>query len=232
MGRKKRADEDGKFRNFKLLLYPDNAEHAEVLQRIKDEYPCHIGIKHIGDIDGETGEVIGKEHYHVYLCFPNQRAWYRLCKLLGLPDQQFCRPIDNIDGALLYLCHTITPEKEQYELSDLFGDKILIQKTDLLIKRHREKNVFTPEAVKVCIEHIRAHKGILSFADFALWAVANNLYKGAQSPLTREALREHNAVVAKLQVQEMFGGSIPRDRLITVNGQNYDIDDFEELATL
>lgn len=231
MGRKKRAEEDGKYRNYKLLLYPDNEEHTTVLERIKAEYPCHIGIKHLGTVDDETGEIIGKEHYHVYLSFPNPRAWYRLCKLLGLPDQQFCRPIENIDGALLYLCHTNTPEKEQYPLSDLFGDKTLIQKTDLLIKRYRERSVFTPEAVQTCVEYIRAYRGILSFSDFTLWAVCNNLYKGAQSPLVRECLREHNAIQARLQMQD-DDSPVFREHLISISGQDYDLDDFEELCCL
>lgn len=230
MGRNKRAAEDGKFRNYELLLYPDNQEHMDVLQRIKDEYAMHIGIKHLGDIDDETGELIGKEHFHVYLCFPNPRGWFRLCKLLGFQDHQFCRPIGNIDGALLYLCHTNTPEKTQYEIADLFGDKGLIAKTHLLIRRYKERNVFTPEAVKLCVEYIRSQRGIISFSDFTMWAVLNNLYKGAQSPLVRECLKEHNSIMARLQIQENFADPICREHIISVNGQTYDIDDFEELA--
>lgn len=228
MGRKKRAEEDGKYRNYKLLLYLDNAQHMATLEYIKTKYTNYIGIKHTGAIDGDTGEIVGKEHYHVYLCFEHQRAWYKLCSELGFPDNQFCRPIDRMNGALLYLCHTNTPDKEQYSLSALFGDASLINKTALLIRRYRESNVFVPDAVEACVVYISSLTRILSFSEFTLWAVRNNLYKGAQSPLVRECLHEHNAELTRLYARKNM--DVPRQHLIKLGNEWVYEEDLEEIV--
>ena len=117
---------DDRSRYFKLLLYPDNAQHKLLIDNILRGYYIfdestvwdYIGILHTSfDDDGKPE----KPHYHFYLCFKYAMRTVALCRRFGfftdagMPDDQFVRVITgDFDNALVYLTHLNCPDKEQY----------------------------------------------------------------------------------------------------------------------
>lgn len=132
-----RTKEPIKSRHIKYLLYEDNEQHMEALERIKGDKYAYIGIRHhIVDMDGnEITEESGKPHFHVYQEFDNPvytsscARRYGLLDDSGAPSVQFCRTVTgSFDNALVYLTHLNAPDKELYSESDLFGWSCLLRR--------------------------------------------------------------------------------------------------------
>ena len=78
---KQKKPENVQSRNFKLLLYPDNQLHVEVLEQVKQLYPDHIGILHNANPER-------KPHYHVALTVGNAPLQIgTLCRKLGMVNE-------------------------------------------------------------------------------------------------------------------------------------------------
>lgn len=200
--KKRFTDEEKlKSRHFRFLLYLDNQEHFAVFETLKNlEKALKIWICHEAgaDFDPYTGDTVtvGKEHIHFYCSFPNPVNWYNFADSVGC-DLQFCRPITGqFKNALLYLCHTNTPEKEQYPLTVLQGDEVLISATRKVVQRYLERDMPLSDAVQMCVVWISEHEGFIRTEDLVFWSIANGCFKGAYNVLTRDCLHEHNALVA------------------------------------
>lgn len=193
-------EEKQKSRHFRFLLYLDNQEHVAVFENLqKLNKALKIWIKHEPgtDFDPYTGETVetGKEHIHFYVSFPNPVNWYHFCDSIG-GDLQFCRPITGpFKNALLYLCHTNTPEKEQYSLASLCGDEVLISDTRKIVQRYLEKDMPLGDAVQMCVLWIKQQEKHIRTEELVFWSVANGCFKGAYNVLTRDCLKEQNTLI-------------------------------------
>lgn len=123
-----------KSRNWKLLLYPDNEYHVNILNYIRKEY-SYLCVYHNKDLkDVETGEV-KKAHYHVYIVFGGPR-WNtsivdEICSVLGFDVSclaNFIRPVPNESRFLRYLIHKDSPAKFQYDPSNVEGTPDLLER--------------------------------------------------------------------------------------------------------
>lgn len=181
-----------KSRNIALLLYPDNEKHLDIMARIKEEYPEYIGIMHHGDEDK-------KDHFHVYLCFPNPVYSSAVADYLDLEDN-LCRPLfGQFKDSLIYLTHRNAPEKEQYPISDCFGSPALMHKLEKYLMRYERSDVDTAEAVEGCLDWICCQQCVINYISFVRWVLTTPFFKGASSPLVRMCIEEHNQYYYKLQ---------------------------------
>lgn len=211
--KKRETDESTKkARHFRFLLYVDNPEHVaifEYLEKLDKGLKIWIEHKPETEMNVDTGDVVetGKAHIHYYISFENPVNWYRFAELAGNPDRQFCRIIDGrFDNALLYLCHTNTPEKEQYALSALHGSPELIKRTERVIQRYHERDIPLSEAVLACVLYISDQSRadtIISTKDLIFWAVSNGVFKGVSNVSTRDVLREHNEQVRAARMDKL-----------------------------
>lgn len=179
----------------------DNQEHVTVFETLKGlKKALKIWIEHQPgfDFDPYTGDTVevGKKHIHFYCSFPNPVNWYNFADSVHC-DIQFCRPITGLfRNALLYLCHTNTPEKEQYSLAALCGDEVLISDTRKVVQRYLEKDIPLGDAVQMCVLWIKQQEKHIKTEDLVFWSVANGCFKGAYNVLTRDCLRERNALIS------------------------------------
>lgn len=107
-------------RNVKFLLYPDDITHVNALSYIKDNFN-YVGILHDKDI-GDTEE-IKKAHWHVLVCFPNDRWQSKIAKDLGITPN-YLRKCEDKNVFARYLLHLDDTDKFQYDESELFGNII------------------------------------------------------------------------------------------------------------
>lgn len=136
----------------------------------------------------------------------NPKWWLAFCKEIGFldeegePDTRFLRPLrwddsrESVQTFLPYLTHTGQPDKEPYnEARDLvWGSNKLFEMYQRACNALLEKNVRTSDSCIECLAWIKNHDGFIEFEEFALWACMNTNYKGAASPVIREAIKSHN----------------------------------------
>ena len=85
-----------------------------------EQYPKYAWIKHDKDFDRETGE-LKDEHFHIYLEFPNPRSLNAIANELGI-ESNMIEVVRNKDGILNYLTHARSPEKYQYDISEVHSN--------------------------------------------------------------------------------------------------------------
>ena len=128
-----------RYRNYRVQLYADNPAHIRTLKKIQrspDLKLYYCGIWHtLRDSGNEIIKGSGKKHCHIIFSFPNGRSYPRLCNLLfeNPDDFRFIGRIgydektgkkikkDTLEGAFVYLPHLNAPDKEPYNISDIFG---------------------------------------------------------------------------------------------------------------
>lgn len=100
-----------------------------------------------------------------------------------------------------------------------------------------EKNRRTSDSVVDCLCWIKAQQGQIEFEEFALWACLNTNYKGAASPVIREAIKAHNQKWESQQyLQEQAQNAMCaalNDRIIDLKkklAHSVSFDDFEEVV--
>lgn len=133
----KKKEENPRSKNFLIELYPDNAEHIAVFDKLNKSYNT-VGILHNRDVydkerKNEAGEIVNgigevkKEHYHIIVSFDNQRYLNGVSKEIGL-DKRFIQKVDSFKTISRYLIHLDNEDKAQYTLDELFGTPDMIAK--------------------------------------------------------------------------------------------------------
>lgn len=188
-------------RYFRVLLYPDCAEHAAAIEVIKNGYPDeYIGITHLAQ-DGE------KEHQHFVLLFDNPRKTETVCEKLGLvsplglADDQFVRAIvkkqkrkvdQQLKDCCVYLTHRNAPEKEQYEVSQLFGDQARIKWTAKQVLKYESQEIDMPDCVLGILDWIASQDDIIKVYSFGRWLANSPYFKANNNRIVWAAIKEHN----------------------------------------
>lgn len=114
-----------RFRNFGIILYPEDNTHMLALEYIKHNYENYIYILHNRDLN-ENNE-IKKEHYHIILHFPNARSLATLSRQLGIKENLFYQ-IKSLNGQLRYLIHYDDDDKTRYETDEVKGTLYMLGK--------------------------------------------------------------------------------------------------------
>lgn len=228
MGKNIIVPEKYRCRGYKLLLYPDNKQHMDVLKRLRrhSEYSKrYVGIWHIQhDQDGnviEKGE--GKKHAHIIVNHENPVYWRAFNSELGFSsesdgqkviDYRFCMPVSvNIDSTgqfvkngrasvergLVYLTHADSPDKEQYTCCDLWGAPDMIEQAMKATDAYLMRNLSMSECVFMICEWINDQKKYIHWNEFVLWLCGTPYFKGQSSPIVRQVFDEHNRKWLKIQ---------------------------------
>lgn len=197
--KRNKSRETDKSRDFRILLYPENKEHALANMQIQ---LCHynaVGILHDRDryiddvIDEETGELLHakgdlkKEHYHYLITFRNPRYISGVATELGIEENliQFCDR--SRDSYVEYILHWKESGKFQYDVNDLVGNLAGECKNRILsIPVTLQFNEF--------VLFIQKHYGVIKYSDVYKFAYENG-YVGAFLRYTSAIERfisEHN----------------------------------------
>ena len=161
-----------------ILLYPDNPDHLEVLDKITKSYDF-AGIVHNRDMWTEEDEKLNpshkagdlkKEHIHIVLRTQNAVWNTALCKELGL-DDKFCEQVKNIERSLQYLLHYNEPDKTQYSIDDVFGC-LRTKLSESISKNEKSEG----EKVLELLDYIDNFQGQLRISDFARYCASNGYW--------------------------------------------------------
>lgn len=192
-------------RYFRVLLYPDNPSHAAALEIIKDRYAnSYVGIVHraIPDIE--------KEHIHIVLWFDNPRRTESICRVLGfvdptdLPDDKFVRAVvksakrrsdRQLRDCCIYLIHKNAPEKEQYDISDLFGSPDLIEWVRKQVIKYDLHELDMSDSVMGVLEWISHQEGYISAVSFGRWLCQSPYFRANNTRIVWAVLKEHNVKI-------------------------------------
>lgn len=122
-------------RYFTAILYKDDIKFDDYFNRIYYLYSDVTYIVHDRDFT-ELGE-LKKSHMHiVFKVGDNPRSVISISEEIGLPIQYIegC----NHDNMLLYLLHFNQPNKTQYCLNDIRGDK---SRLEILLEKKKDNNL-------------------------------------------------------------------------------------------
>ena len=161
-----------------LLLYPDNVQHMEAMQKISKSYDFGA-ILHDKDYWTEEDEKknpehkkgdLKKEHFHVIIRTQNATWNTALCKELGI-EEKFCEQAKNIDNALQYLIHYNDTDKATYAIDEVFGS-LKTKLTESINKVAKSEG----EKVVELIQFIKDYNGKLSITVFAEYCAKNGYW--------------------------------------------------------
>lgn len=202
-------------RYFRVLLYLDNEQHLAAAETIRTQYEHdYLCCKHTG-YDGE------KDHVHYVLWFDNPRSTETVCRVLGfvdplgIPDDQFVRAIvkkqeNKVDrqlkSACIYLVHANAPEKEQYPVSALEGDKDKIAWTCQQIVKYERNSLDMSDCVLGILDWIARQDDFIRVAYFGRWLCGSPYFKANSNRIVWAAIREHNLRIYQSKQPSEFGG--------------------------
>lgn len=105
------------------ILYPDNKDHEQAIERLKNDHDSLL-ICHNRSLDPDTGE-LKKPHYHVLI---NRTLWlFSILDLLQLPlsDHHLFHGLrefySSVEEAEEYFLHLNDTDKEQYDSDEFEG---------------------------------------------------------------------------------------------------------------
>lgn len=134
-------------RVYQIILYPEDSNHNEVLDKIRERYD-YVGILHDQDTYSTEDEFknsenkagsLKKPHYHIILKFGNARYLKPLAEDLGLPVQYIIKS-SNIKRDMRYLVHADDKDKHQYQADQVFGT--LLSEFQSCLEDRSEDDVF------------------------------------------------------------------------------------------
>lgn len=178
-----------------LLLYPDNVQHCQAVEKIKQSYDYAM-ILHNRDYfsEGDNQGELKKEHWHVVLRF-NQAVWSSaICKELGI-EENYIENVKRFDNALQYLIHYNDSDKAQYTVDEVVGNlkQKLIESINKVEKSEGEK-------VVELIEYIESRKDeYITIKSFASYCATNGYWAEFRrsASIFLKVIDEHNSAVVK-----------------------------------
>lgn len=90
------------------------------ITHLVEQYPKYAWILHDKDFNPDTGG-LKEPHYHIYLEFPNPRSLNAIASELGI-EPHMIEVVRNKQGILAYLTHSRSPEKYQYDVSEVHSN--------------------------------------------------------------------------------------------------------------
>lgn len=131
---------DKRYRNFMLILYPDDSDFDNKLSIIKS-YKNYAYIKH------EPEEDEKKVHYHVILSLDNATTINSLGKKTLVPTR-LIEPIISLRAMCRYMIHLDNEDKKTYDLKDVvlsrnFERKFLKQFDDIKTEQEIIMDIYT-----------------------------------------------------------------------------------------
>lgn len=164
-------------RTFALELYPEDDVHCVILDYIMAyfdyAYILHDKDSFDSDIFDENGNLLHKSgdlkkpHWHVIICFKNQRSVQSLLDELRLDHIETC----NFYAYCRYLIHLDSPQKFQYKSSDIKTNIELRVRNALSLNYNSNE-----QDCRILLDYILNIKKdtITTFQDLTLYALHND----------------------------------------------------------
>lgn len=156
-------------RYFSAILYPEDPNYKTYMKNIIDNFTEVTWIDHNKDLNNE-GE-IKKLHTHIIFKVGENARWRNaIAEIIG------CEP-NMIEGCkrqpmLLYLLHKNNPEKTQYTLEEVQGDKTELER--ILLKDETPENKASILFCAILQQHITNMTSLIAYA------IDNNLLSTLQ----------------------------------------------------
>lgn len=198
----KSKQENPRSRWFTLMLYPENKEHKEAVEKLSEIGVRYAYILHDRDkwskLDEEedpakkAGEH-KKEHWHIVVnTGTNARYKNSIAKALGI-ENRFIQSVANKDGALLYLTH----ENEATTEKHIYSDSLIIDGglKEEFLKAKKSKNKETEETrVVKLIEALESFITPITVTQFVRHCALNGMYAECRrlGNLMLRMIDEHN----------------------------------------
>jgi len=139
-----------------------------------EQYGKYAWILHDKDVDKETGE-LKDPHYHIFLEFPNARYITGLANELNI-EANMLEVVRNKSRLLRYFLHKDSPEKHQYEISEIHSNFEIEQSFDELnfvtigelLHSSPTFDIFLSQCLR---KGLRGHPATMRFSLLKLWAV-------------------------------------------------------------
>lgn len=108
---------DVRTRNWLFIFYPEScpAEWRDIIA----EWQLGVYVSPLHDEDFTSEGEHKKAHYHGILCFDGPQTYSRALGLVSDLGCATCKPCNSLSAAVRYLCHLDSPDKAQYDVSDI-----------------------------------------------------------------------------------------------------------------
>lgn len=159
--------ENKKYRNFEIILYPENDDHIKILLDIKKRFK-YAYILH--DKDKKDDGIIKKHHWHMLVFLDNQKTLSAFGKMFHLQDSMnLIEIVKDKKKAIRYLVHVDNDEKEKYDINDI--------QTNIDISSYFS-NLVSNESIEVddMIAYVTSYQGYLKYEIFFAYIRGNNLW--------------------------------------------------------
>ena len=181
-----------------VILYPEDADTARVLDTIEREVEEWVAVQH--DLDAGDGGELKKAHIHVLMHSPTARTASAVGKVLRLPPERVELKSSGED-AQAYLTHST--EKARREGKHLYPAESLWGPLAGSAARAAEKasGGGAPEGVQVLrlLDWIEEQPGPVTVAQVARWAAKAGLWATFRRAgvIFRGCIDEHNQEAAR-----------------------------------
>ena len=120
-GKEKSINQDKtRAKDWTFIVYPESApDNWRSILADKLQLKVIISPLHDKDVLDDVEKTPKKEHYHVILRFDNQKSFSQIKEITDLLKQPIPQKVKSIEGAVRYLIHADSPDKAQYERSDI-----------------------------------------------------------------------------------------------------------------
>lgn len=108
---------DVKTRNWLFLFYPESA--PDDWQGVIESWQVGVMVSPVHDSDLTADGTLKKPHYHGILLFDGPQSYKRAMGLVSQLGCATCKPCNSLCASARYLCHLDSPDKFQYEISDI-----------------------------------------------------------------------------------------------------------------
>ena len=157
---------DVKTRNWLFLFYPESA--PEDWEQVIRDWQVGVYVSPVHDSDLTADGKLKKPHYHGILLFDGPQSYKRALGLVSQLGCATCKPCNSLCASARYLCHLDSPDKFQYEVSDIltFGpvDLGVLDK-----KGEAEVDNKVKQLLNICIDY-----SITEFSELVLYVMNEN----------------------------------------------------------
>lgn len=166
-----------KHRSWMMILYPENSNHCKIINSLASYRSVYI-LHDKDDIEEEfindDGKEKKKKHWHVLICFDNNRYRNPVAEEIGLDEKEIhlLVPCHNVIGYLKYMIH-YGYDKYEYDIGELNGDANLIFKLKKAIKND---GVDEEKKVLEIISYIDSKDNKITVSDVADFCVKNGYW--------------------------------------------------------
>lgn len=181
-------------RYFEILIYDDYEYIDSLFDNIKNNYD-YIYIKHDkdrydDDSDSHNFGDLKKVHYHCCIGFDNAIKLSTIVDELQYPSN-LINPIKRINKYLPYLLHYGYSDKFQYDLSEIEGTDVLVNKLVDLINNDK---LSEKDSVIKIFDYINDSTCVITLSEIVKFSLDNNIWSTFRRNYTiiNNYIKEHN----------------------------------------